>query len=325
MTEKASTGSIERATTKSVERAAALLQAGELVAFPTETVYGLGADATSDDAVARIFDAKKRPTFNPLIVHVSDTEAAVRIVRFTKTAHLLADAFWPGPISLVLPREDSSPVSLLASAGLDTIAIRVPDQPTAQAILSASGMPIAAPSANASGKISPTQATHVAESLGDEVSLIIDDGPCPIGLESTVVDCTGDRPVLLRPGGITTEQIESVVGPLGVAADNNEAPSSPGMLESHYAPDARLRLNATAIQTGEALLSFGNHNHTDISSEQNLSPAGDLREAAANLFAMMRLLDASAVAIAVMPIPDHGLGRAINDRLQRAAAPRESV
>lgn len=315
----------QKASTKSIERAAALLQAGELVAFPTETVYGLGADATSDDAVARIFDAKKRPTFNPLIVHVADIEAASRIVTFTKTAHLLADTFWPGPISLVLSRKDTSPVSLLASAGLDTIAIRVPNQPTAQAILAASGIPIAAPSANASGKISPTQAAHVAESLGDAVSLIIDDGPCPIGLESTVVDCTGGKPILLRPGGITAEQIEAVTGPLEVAADNSDAPSSPGMLESHYAPDARLRLNATAIQSGEALLSFGKHGHTGIANEQNLSPTGDLREAAANLFAMMRLLDSSAAAIAVMPIPDHGLGRAINDRLQRAAAPRDGV
>jgi L-threonylcarbamoyladenylate synthase len=315
----------ERASTKSIERAAALLRAGELVAFPTETVYGLGADATSDDAVARIFDAKKRPTFNPLIVHVADAEAASRIVEFTKTAHLLADAFWPGPISLVLSRKDTSPVSLLASAGLDTIAIRVPDQPTAQAILAASGIPIAAPSANASGKISPTHAAHVAESLGDAVSLIIDDGPCPIGLESTVVDCTGEQPILLRPGGITAEQIEAVTGPLEIAADDNEAPSSPGMLESHYAPDARLRLNATAIQTSEALLSFGKHGHAGFTSEQNLSTTGDLREAAANLFAMMRMLDASAAAIAVMPIPDHGLGRAINDRLRRAAAPRDNV
>lgn len=315
----------EKASTESIERAAALLRAGELVAFPTETVYGLGADATSDEAVARIFEAKNRPTFNPLIVHVAGAEAASRIVTFTKTAHLLADAFWPGPLSLVLPRKDTSPVSLLASAGLDTIAIRVPDQPTAQAILAASGIPIAAPSANASGKISPTQAAHVAESLGNAVSLIIDDGPCPIGIESTVVDCTGDQPILLRPGGITAEQIEAVTGPLEITADDIKTPSSPGMLESHYAPDARLRLNATAIQAGEALLSFGKHGHTGVTGEQNLSTTGDLREAAANLFDMMRMLDASAAAIAVMPIPDHGLGRAINDRLRRAAAPRENV
>lgn len=314
---------IEISSTGSIERAAALLRSGKLVAFPTETVYGLGADATSDDAVARIFDAKNRPTFNPLIVHVADTEAAADLVIFTETARRLADAFWPGPLSLVLQRRDTSPVSLLASAGLDTIAIRVPDQPTAQAILTASGIAIAAPSANASGKISPTRAAHVADSLGDAVSLIIDDGPCAIGLESTVVDCTGDTPVLLRPGGITAEQIEAVTGPLAVAADDNVTPSSPGMLESHYAPDARLRLHATSVQKGEALLSFGDHALTGFTMEQNLSNSGDLREAAANLFAMMRLLDAAAAAIAVMPIPDHGLGRALNDRLRRAAAPRE--
>lgn len=316
---------IEKASADSIAQAAALLRSGELVAFPTETVYGLGADATSDDAVARIFRAKNRPTFNPLIVHVADADAAARIVTFTDTARCLAKAFWPGPLSLVLTRKDSSPVSLLASAGLDTIAVRVPHQATAQAILAASGVPIAAPSANASGKISPTQAAHVADSLGDTVSLIVDDGPCPVGLESTVVDCTGEMPILLRPGGITAEQIENVTGPLAIAADINDAPSSPGMLESHYAPDARLRLNATSVQNGEALLSIGNHGHAGFTMEQNLSTAGDLQEAAANLFAMMRILDASANTIAVMPIPDHGLGQAINDRLQRAAAPRGST
>lgn len=316
---------IEASSPDSIARAAALLQAGELVAFPTETVYGLGADATSDEAVARIFDAKKRPTFNPLIIHVRDAHAAAALVTFTESAERLADAFWPGPLSLVLARREDSPISLLASAGLDTIAIRVPKQPTAQAIMAASCIPIAAPSANASGKISPTHAAHVAESLGDSVSLIIDDGPCAVGLESTVIDCTGDRPVLLRPGGIAAEEIEAVVGPLIIAADNNDAPSSPGMLESHYAPEARLRLNATAMQDNEALLSFGTHELTGFSTEQNLSPAGDLREAAANLFAMMRTLDSAANAIAVLPIPDHGLGRAINDRLRRAATPQNII
>ncbi len=315
---------IQKATRETIARAAALLRSGALVAFPTETVYGLGADATSDDAVAGIFDAKQRPTFNPLIIHVTDIRAASAIVDFTESAHRLADAFWPGPLSLVLPRKDTSTVSLLASAGLDTIAVRVPDQPTAQALLAASGIPIAAPSANASGKISPTRAAHVAESLGDVVALIVDDGPCPIGVESTVVDCSGAAPVLLRPGGITLEQIEAVIGPLAIATDNNVTPSSPGMLESHYAPDARLRLNATSIQNDEALLSFGLHQLSGFTAERNLSPAGDLREAAANLFAMMRDLDASENAIAVMPIPDHGIGRAINDRLRRAAAPRNA-
>lgn len=316
---------IKPASANTIARAAALLQAGALVAFPTETVYGLGADATSDAAVARIFEAKNRPTFNPLIIHVTDSDAATRIVSLTDSARRLAEAFWPGPLSLVLPRAERSPVSLLASAGLDTIAIRVPDQPTAQAIIAASGVPIAAPSANASGKISPTRATHVADSLGDAVSLIVDDGPCPIGVESTVIDCAGDTPTLLRPGGITVEQIEAVIGPIAFAADNNESPASPGMLESHYAPDATLRLNATSLQSGEALLSFGSHRLTGFSIEQNLSEAGDLQEAAANLFAMMRFLDASADAIAVTPIPDHGLGRAINDRLRRAAAPNSNA
>ena len=316
---------IEKASPDTIARAAKLLQAGKLVAFPTETVYGLGADAASDKAVARIFDAKKRPTFNPLIIHVQNAESAAGLVTFTETAHRLADAFWPGPLSLVLTRRENSPVSLLASAGLDTIAIRVPRQPTAQAIMAACGIPIAAPSANASGKISPTLAAHVAESLGDAVSLILDDGPCAIGLESTVIDCTGDRPVLLRPGGIAAEEIEAVIGPLTIAADNNDAPSSPGMLESHYAPEAKLRLNATDVHSGEALLSFGPHHLTGFSMEQNLSLQGDLQEAASNLFAMMRLLDASAKAIAVAPIPDHGLGRAINDRLRRAATPNSSA
>jgi len=315
---------IEMVSAETIARAAALLKSGALVAFPTETVYGLGADATSDDAVAGIFEAKQRPTFNPLIVHVTDAKAAAEIVDFTVSAQRLADAFWPGPLSLVLPRKAGSTVSLLASAGLDTIAVRVPDQTTAQAILAACGIPVAAPSANASGKISPTQAAHVAESLGDAVALIVDDGPCPIGVESTVVDCSGETPVLLRPGGITLEQIEAVIGALAIATDNYVAPSSPGMLESHYAPDAALRLNATSIKKGEALLSFGPHHLTGYTTERNLSPAGELREAAANLFAMMRELDASENAIAVMQIPDQGIGRAINDRLRRAAAPRNA-
>lgn len=250
---------IEAASPSTIAKAAALLRRGDLVAFPTETVYGLGADATSDDAVARIFEAKRRPTFNPLIVHVPDAAAAADLVVFTDTARMLSDAFWPGALSLVLPRRNGSAVSLLASAGLDTIAIRVPAQPTAQAILAAAGVPVAAPSANASGKISPTRAEHVAESLGDAVSLIIDDGPCPVGVESTVVDCSGVMPVILRPGGITAEQIESVVGPVSISeaavTGSSDAPASPGMLESHYAPAARMRLNATSVGADEALLS----------------------------------------------------------------------
>lgn len=317
---------IEAASPGAIAKAAALLRAGNLVAFPTETVYGLGADATSDEAVARIFEVKGRPTFNPLIVHVPDADDAAGLVAFTETAGLLAEAFWPGALSLVLPRKTGSPVSLLASAGLDTIAIRVPAQPTAQAILSAAGIPVAAPSANASGKISPTRAEHVADSLGDAIPLIVDDGPCPVGVESTVVDCSGDRPVILRPGGITAEQIEAVIGHVSISgatvSDAADAPASPGMLESHYAPAASMRLNAVSVGEDESLLSFGDHALSGFRDEQNLSPSGDLREAAANLFAMMRTLDQTADAIAVMPIPDRGLGRAINDRLRRAAAPR---
>lgn len=318
---------IEPASAGTIAKAALLLRAGDLVAFPTETVYGLGADATSDEAVARIFEAKGRPTFNPLIVHVPDAAAAADLVEFSETAHLLADAFWPGALSLVLPRKPNSPVSLLASAGLDTIAIRVPAQATAQAILAAAGLPVAAPSANASGRISPTRAEHVAESLGDAVTLIVDDGPCPVGVESTVVDCSGETPVILRPGGITAEQIEGVIGPVTVSTKAvlgaADAPASPGMLESHYAPAARIRLNAVAVAADDSLLSFGQHGFSGFRDERNLSPSGDLVEAAANLFAMMRALDRDGGTIAVMPIPDRGLGRAINDRLQRAAAPRD--
>jgi len=317
---------IEAASPDAIAKAARLLRAGELVAFPTETVYGLGADATSDDAVARIFGAKKRPTFNPLIVHVPGMADAADLVDFNPTAEHLADAFWPGALSLVLTRKATSPISLLASAGLDTIAIRVPAQPTAQAILSAASVPVAAPSANASGRISPTTAEHVAASLGDAVALIVDDGPCPVGIESTVVDCSGKAPVILRPGGITTEHIEAVVGPVSVvqaaAIDATDAPASPGMLESHYAPAALMRLNAVSVDPSEYLLSFGRHTLSGAQDEQNLSPSGDLREAAANLFAMMRTLDHAGGTIAVMPIPDEGLGAAINDRLRRAAAPR---
>lgn len=298
------------------------LKVGDLVAFPTETVYGLGANATSDSAVARIFDAKNRPDFNPLIIHVPDADAAAALVEFTDLGRKLADAFWPGPLSLVLRRRSDCPVSLLASAGLDTIAIRAPAQDTAQVILRTASVPVAAPSANASGKISPTQARHVQDSLGDRVDLIIDDGPCAIGLESTVIDCTTDVPVILRPGGITVEEIEALAGGVSKPAAPGDRPVAPGMLQSHYAPDATLRLNASSVEPGEALLAFGAHDITDAAAERNLSPLADLREAAANLFAMLHQLDREVGRIAVMPIPADGLGRAINDRLQRAAAPQ---
>lgn len=310
------------ANPENIQDAADRLRNGALVAFPTETVYGLGANATSDAAVARIFEAKNRPDFNPLIVHVPDLDAAAALVEFTALGRKLADRFWPGPLSLVLNRKSDCPVSLLASAGLDTIAVRIPAQATAQAILRAASVPVAAPSANTSGKISPTEAAHVEESLGDRVDLIIDDGPCSVGLESTVVDCASDIPVILRPGGITIEEIEAVTGAIDIADTSDERPASPGMLQSHYAPDAAVRLSATSVEPGESLLSFGDHGVTGAALERNLSPSADLREAAANLFTMLRELDTGSGPIAVTPIPDEGLGRAINDRLQRAAAPR---
>ena len=307
---------------ETIGRAGALLRAGDLVAFPTETVYGLGADATSDAAVARIFEAKRRPTFNPLIVHVTGTAAAAELVVFNETAERLAAAFWPGPLSLVLPRRAGSAVSLLASAGLDTIAIRVPAQSTARAILAAAGVPVAAPSANASGAVSPTRASHVADSLGAAVGLIVDDGPCSVGIESTVIACGAGRPTVLRPGGLSIEDIEAEIGPVDRATGDPDALASPGMLASHYAPAAALRLNATEIGEDESLLSFGPHALAGFAAERNLSPGGNLREAAANLFAFLRDLDRPGAKIAAMPIPDTGLGRAINDRLTRAAAPR---
>jgi L-threonylcarbamoyladenylate synthase len=304
-----------------IAAAARLLGAGELVAFPTETVYGLGADATSDHAVARIFDAKGRPRFNPLIVHFSAADAARVQVAFDERADLLAARFWPGALTLVLPRRPDCTVALLASAGLGSLAARVPRHAVAHAVIAACGRPIAAPSANASGKISPTTAEHVANSLGTKVAMILDGGRCPIGIESTVVDLTGPMPVLLRPGGVTVEELADAIGPLAVPmAAAADAPKSPGMLASHYAPELPLRLNAHDVRPREALLAFGTCSITGAAAVENLSPGGDLVEAAANLFAMLRALDKPGLAgIAVMPIPDRGLGRAINDRLRRAA------
>jgi len=296
---------IRAADASAIADAAKILRDGGLVAFPTETVYGLGADATNDRAVAAIFAAKERPRFNPLIVHVADMEAAKRIVVFMPAARWLAERFWPGALSL------------LVSAGLDTVAVRVPDESIAQNLLAAAEVPIAAPSANASGEISPTTAEHVRQSLGDKVDLILDGGPTRLGLESTVIGFEHGKPVLLRPGSIPRVKIESVAGPLGHPA--YDTISSPGQLASHYAPDAKVRLNALSAAPGEVLLAFGPATGATL----NLSPKGDLEEAAANLFAMLRRLDAEEPrAIAVMPIPDHGLGEAINDRLRRAAAPR---
>jgi L-threonylcarbamoyladenylate synthase len=305
-----------------IAEAAALLRAGKLVAFPTETVYGLGADATDDRAVAAIFAAKGRPTFNPLIVHLADAAAARALTVWNQTAERLAAAFWPGPLTLVLPRAKGCPVSLLACAGLDTLAVRVPAHPVARALLRGVGRPVAAPSANPSGRVSPTQAGHVAEALGDKVALILDGGPCAVGLESTVVAVEGDRVALLRHGAVTREDLEAIVGIVGEATGDDHAPRSPGMLLRHYAPERPLRLDAADARPGEAYLAFGDQAAPGAKATRNLSPTGDLAEAAANLFAMLRALDAGDVSgIAVAPIPDTGLGRAINDRLRRAAQP----
>jgi L-threonylcarbamoyladenylate synthase len=310
------------ATPESIAEAARRLRAGELVAFPTETVYGLGAEATQDRAVARIFKAKARPHFNPLIVHLPDRRSAEQEVAFEAGAARLAEAFWPGPLTLVLPRRMSSEVSLLCSAGLDTLAVRVPSSQVAHALLSAVGRPVAAPSANSSGEVSPTTANHVLASLGGKVPLILDDGPCPVGLESTVVEVRGGTARLLRPGGITREALEAVAGPIA-EADPQAPIAAPGLLQSHYAPRLPLRLDARSAASDEAFLAFGPAPGTEAAVSLNLSESGDLVEAAAGLFAALRALDRPGLrAIAVMPVPECGLGEAINDRLRRAAAPR---
>lgn len=306
-----------------VETAARLIRDGELVALPTETVYGLGADATNERAVAKIFEAKGRPKFNPLISHVTGADEARRYVRWNDTAERLAAKFWPGPLTLVLPRAKDSAIALLTTAGLDTVAIRAPDHPLALALIRAAGRPIAAPSANRSGSVSPTRAEHVRDSLGDRVKMILDGGPCTVGVESTVLDLTTGRPTLLRPGGATREAIEAAIGPVAVsdALPSGDTPlKSPGQLASHYAPSVPVRLGATTVAADEGLLAFGPSPLAGARTSLNLSPAGDLGEAAANLFAHLRALDAQKPSrIAVMPIPETGLGLAINDRLRRAA------
>lgn len=309
----------------SIARAAVLLREGKLVAFPTETVYGLGADATNGQAVAAIYAAKGRPSFNPLIIHVADIDALDNLIEWNETARLLASSLWPGPLTLILPRKESSPISLLASAGLDTLAVRIPSHPAAQKLLRAVGLPIAAPSANASGKLSPTTPVHVAESLGSKVDLILAGGRTQIGLESTVVNLAAGKPAILRPGGVTQERLEMVLGHKiethESAAAEGDAPSSPGMLASHYAPHLPMRLNAEYANEREAFLGFGPDAFVKGGAARlNLSPQGDLNEAAANLFAMLRDLDKPVYSgIAVAPIPNTGLGVAINDRLRRAA------
>lgn len=288
--------------------------------MPTETVYGLAADATNGEAVAGIYAAKQRPAFNPLIAHIASLAMAETLVAFNPVARKLAAAFWPGPLTLVLPRLPDCQVSELASAGLDTLGIRLPGHPVARELIEEFGGPLVAPSANPSGGVSPTTAAHVASGLGDRIDLVLDGGAAIVGLESTVIGFECQTPVLLRKGGLPRSDIEAIAGPL-VEAQPGAATSSPGMLASHYAPSVRLRLNARQAEAGEELLGFGPVAGTRL----NLSPTGNLAEAAANLFAYLRELDASgAPGIAVAPIPDEGLGEAINDRLIRAAAPRNT-
>jgi len=319
-------GSIVAADDATTETAARLLRQGRLVAFPTETVYGLGGDATNGRAVARIFAAKGRPRFNPLIVHVPGLAEAEALATFDERAREAARRFWPGALSLVLRRREACGLSLLVSAGLDTVALRVPAHPLAQSLLRAAGRPIAAPSANRSGRVSSTSADHVAAELARRVALILDGGACPIGLESTVLDLSGDKPVLLRPGGITLESLTETFGAIESAAVDEAAPHSPGRLPSHYAPRLPVRLDATSARPGEALLAFGAEAPPGFAEVLWLSRSGDLAEAAANLFAMLRRLDRPEFSgIAVIPIPERGLGRAINDRLRRAAAPRSAT
>jgi len=314
---------VVHATEEAIAKAAQALARGETVAFPTETVYGLGANACDAHAVAKVFAAKARPRFNPLIVHVPDLTAAETYAEFDATACKLAEAFWPGPLSLVLPKRPDSGIADLVTAGLDTIALRAPDHPVAQALLAEAKLPIAAPSANRSGRISPTMASHVEAELDDIPAMILDGGPCPLGIESTVVGVTGDAPVLLRLGAVPREAIEAVLGQALPLANEDAAIASPGQLERHYAPNTPLRLGATDVHTGEALLAFGPNAPQGAVASINLSASGDLEEAAASLFASLRQLDdTGAKAIAVMPIPTNGLGEAINDRLRRAAKAR---
>lgn len=321
---------IKAANSKSIEEAAEFLRGGGLVGMPTETVYGLAANALDGDAVAKIFEAKGRPSFNPLIIHVPDIAAAGQYVEVNETAESLANSFWPGPLTMVLPRKKGGGISELASAGLDTLAIRVPAHAAALALLKASGLPLAAPSANSSGSLSPTTPAHVHDQLGASVDMILAAGACKVGLESTVIDLSAGVPEILRPGGVTAEQIADVLGTdIGYAESSDEDPKSkvksPGMLLKHYAPNIPVRLNAVDVKDGEALLAFGATKFMvpkDFPEDclRNLSEGQDLHEAAANLFAMLKDLDQSgAQAIAVMAIPQDGIGVAINDRLARAA------
>jgi L-threonylcarbamoyladenylate synthase len=301
-----------------LQTAAQILREGGLVGMPTETVYGLAGNAADADTVAKLYAAKGRPRFNPLIAHVTGLEMAQTLAEFSPLATRLAQAFWPGPLTLVLPKRPDAPVCDLANAGLDTIAIRAPRHEAARALLKTFGGPLVAPSANKSGAVSPTTAAHVADGLGAQIDLVLDGGACPVGLESAVVAVEGDRATLLRPGGLDRASIEAITGPLA-APGQTDTPSSPGMLKSHYAPGAAIRLNAKTAREGELLLGFG-----DMDCDENLSASGDLTEAATRLFAALRRLDARGpTTIAIAPIPETGLGEAINDRLNRAAAPRD--
>ncbi len=307
-----------------IEKAAAILRSGGLVSFPTETVYGLGADARDGRAVAAIYAAKGRPSFNPLIVHLPDLATARTLAEFDDLSLKLARAFWPGPLTLVLPLKPDAGLSDLVTAGLPSVALRVPAHPVAHRLLAEFAGPVAAPSANPSGQISPTTADHVLDGLSGRIDAVIDGGPCPVGLESTIALSDGDQVAILRDGGVTREQIEACLGRSVTEADHSDTPQSPGQLASHYAPSVQVRLNADARRAGELLLGFG----PDVADAYlNLSPAGDLIEAAANLFGYLRQMDERAqrqgiATIAVSPIPTTGLGAAINDRLKRAAAPR---
>mgnify|MGYP001944717599 CR=1 FL=1 len=303
-------------TAQGIAQAADILRRGGLVAFATETVYGLGADARDAGAVAAIYQAKGRPSFNPLIVHVPDIAQAQHFADWGDQAQALARRFWPGPLTLVLPLRKGHGLSSLVTAGLETVAIRVPEHPLARQLLQAFGGPVAAPSANPSGRISPTTAAHVHQGLDGKIAAILDAGPCQVGLESTIIGFT-PRPVLLRAGGVPTEQIEATLGGLSLTRPTGDEITAPGMLSSHYAPQARLRLNAQQAAPGEVLLGFG-----AMPCDLNLSATGDLGEAAANLFDHLHSLDKLGRPIAVAPVPWDGLGAAINDRLQRAAAPR---
>ncbi len=306
-------------TVQDIARAAALLRTGELVAFPTETVYGLGGDATSDLAVAKIFDAKGRPRFNPLIVHVPSLAAAEEFAVVSEDARALGAAFWPGPLTLVLPLREPSRLSPLVTAGLMTVAIRVPAHPLAQALLTAFGGPLAAPSANPSGRVSPTRAAHVFDGLDGRIAAVLAGGPCAVGVESTIV-ALDPAPALLRPGGLPAEALEAALGQPLATGGSAAKPTAPGQLASHYAPGAAVRLSAVSARPGEVMVGFG-----AIAGDLTLSPTGDLVEAAAALFHVLREADLSAGSkgrIAFAPVPETGLGRAINDRLRRAAAPR---